>query len=511
MFSRRLFLATSGAALWLPAAARAHSHKYHFTLGVASGSPRETSVILWTRLAPEPLNGGGMPDGLVHVRYRVCSDEGMRNELRSGLVPTSHLKGHSVHARIDGLEPGREYFYQFYYGHDESPVGRTKTADRNAREAKLAVANCQAWETGYYAAYRDMADWTPDAVIHVGDYIYEGGVSTLGKVDRPSGGIRLQYEVVRQHNSNEITTLRDYRNRYALYRGDPHLQAAHAAAPWIVAMDDHEVDNNWAGMVPQDPDKQTSAEFALRRRAAFQAYYEHMPIELPPSMMELGGELQMYGAYRFGPAHINLLDTRQYRSDQVCGDGFPGEPPCDDAQNPARTMTGKVQEDWLLEQLKQSDARYNVLAQQTWFAPYDYVDDPQNNKRNMDQWDGYPVQRQRIIDALAQDVSNPVILSGDWHCAAAMMVHKDPDNPATEPVARNFAATSISSICSWYGRIDQARDANPHAKYVNGQDRGYLRCIAGERDWTTVFRTVADAASPDSPVGTATEIALKDM
>ncbi|GGB67423.1 alkaline phosphatase D family protein [Henriciella pelagia] len=511
MFTRRLFLASSSAALWVPALARAQSDKYHFTLGVASGTPRETSVILWTRLAPDPFNGGGMAPGLVDVRYRVCRDEAMRQEVRAGLVSTSHLKAHAVHARIDGLEPGREYFYQFYYGDDESPIGRTKTTDPRAGEARLALANCQAWETGYYAAYRDMAEWAPDAVIHVGDYIYEGGVAPLGPVRREYGGVTLDYSVVRQHNSPEITTLDDYRNRYALYRSDRHLQAAHAAAPWIVAMDDHEVDNNWAGLIPQDPDKQSDFEFAVRRQAAFQAFYEHMPIELPPNMMRLGGEMQMYGAYRFGPAQVNLLDTRQYRSDQVCGDGFPGDPPCTALDDPSRTMTGEVQEAWLLAQLRNSDARYNVLAQQTWFAPFDYVDDPENRKRNMDQWDGYPVQRQRIIDALASDVSNPVILSGDWHCAAAMTVHKDPDDPSTRPVAQNFAATSISSICSWHGRIDEARQANPHVKYANGTDRGYLRCIAGARDWTASFRTVADAADPDSPVSAHAEMTLRDM
>lgn len=512
MFTRRLFLASSSAALWVPALARAQSGKYHFTLGVASGTPRDSSVILWTRLAPDPLSGGGMAPGLVDVRYRVCRDEAMRQEVRSGLVSTSHLKAHSVHARIDGLEPGREYFYQFYFGEDESPVGRTRTTDPRASEARLALANCQAWETGYYAAYRDMAEWAPDAVIHVGDYIYEGGrAAALGPVSREYAGMQLEFSVVRQHDGPEIVTLGDYRNRYALYRTDPHLQAAHAASPWIVAMDDHEVDNNWAGLVPQDPGKQSGREFALRRQAAFQAFYEHMPIEMPPNMLTMGGELQMYGAYRFGPAQVNLLDTRQYRSDQVCGDGFPGDPPCVELEDQARTMTGDVQEKWLLGQLRNSDAKYNVLAQQTWFAPFDYVDDPKNRKRNMDQWDGYPAQRQRIIDALANEVSNPVILSGDWHCGAAMTVHRDPDDPGTKPVAHNFAATSISSICSWHGRIDQARDANPHVKYANGLDRGYLRCTAGKRDWTSSFRKVADAADKASAVSTDAEMTLKDM
>ncbi|WP_300379127.1 alkaline phosphatase D family protein [Henriciella sp.] len=507
MFSRRLFLASTGAALWVPGMARAQSDKYHFTLGVASGVPRETSVLLWTRLAPEPLKGGGMARGLTTVRYRVCRDEMMRDEVRTGVVNTSHVKGHSIHLHVGGLAPGREYFYQFYFGEDESPIGRTRTSDRSAAEARLALANCQAWETGRYAAYRDIAEWAPDAVIHVGDYIYEGGIGTLRSVRPDNIEDAVAYDVVRQHNSAEIVSLYDYRNRYALYRSDPHLQAAHAAAPWLVAMDDHEVDNNWASLTPQDPEKQTPQEFALRRQAAFQAFYEHMPIELPPGV----SGLQMYGAYRFGPAQVNLLDTRQHRSDQVCGGGFPGADACDALADKGRTMTGAAQEAWLLDQLKSSDARYNVIAQQTWFAPFTYEETANGPARNMDQWDGYPVQRQRLIDAMAQDVSNPVILSGDWHSAAAMNVHRDPDRPKGAPIAHNFAATSISSVCSWSPRLEKARDLNPHAKYVNGRARGYLQCTAGAKDWQATFRTVEKVTDPDSPVNTDVEMRLKDM
>ncbi|MAP94561.1 MAG: alkaline phosphatase [Ponticaulis sp.] len=512
MFSRRLFLASASATLWLPAMSQTQSDKYHFTLGVASGCPRDTSVILWTRLAPEPLKGGGMPDGICHVRYRVCRDDAMRQEVRSGLVRTSHMKAHSVHLRLEGLEPGREYFYQFYYGQDESPVGRTRTTDRSAPSAKLALANCQAWETGHYAAYRDMADWSPDVVIHVGDYIYEGGAAkSMGPVTRDVAGYVFDFEIVRQHNSAEITSLFDYRNRYALYRTDPHLQAAHAAAPWIVAMDDHEIDNNWAGMTPQDPEKQTGVEFALRRQAALQAYYEHMPIDLPPSLTGAGGELQMYGAYRFGPAAVNLLDTRQYRSDQACGDGIIPVSQCAEASFPGRSMTGETQEAWLLDQLATSDARYNVLAQQTWFAPYNYSDTEAGVARNMDQWDGYPVQRQRLIDAMAQDVANPIVLSGDWHTGGALNIHANPDDPTSARVGHNFAATSVSSICPWYGRMDQARDANPHLKYLNGEIRGYLRFTADQRDWTSTFRHVQNPADPASSVLTDAEFKLQDM
>ena len=510
MFSRRLFLAASGAALWAPAAARAHSGHAHFTLGVASGSPRETSVILWTRLAPDPLRGGGMPPGLTEVRWRVCTDAAMRRTFRQGVARTSEAKGHSVHVHLDGLEPGREYFYQFIYGDEESPVGRTRTSDPKAATAKLAVANCQAWETGRYAAYRDLAQWTPDCVIHVGDYIYEGGQGQLGERRLQVSGEAFSVNVVRQHNSPEIVTLYDYRNRYALYKSDPHLQAAHAAAPWIMAMDDHEIDNNWAGDTPQDPEKQTRLEFAVRKLAALQAYYEHMPIEQPPILNGLEGHLQMYGAYRFGPAQVSLLDTRQHRSDQVCGQGLPDDFPCADLQNPALTMTGRQQEDWLLDQLKTSSAPFNVIASQTWFAPFEYVDDPRARKWNMDQWDGYPVQRQRIIDAMAS-TSNPVVLSGDWHCALASTVHRSPLDAKSARVGHNFAATSISSVCSWWPDVHRAKDRNAHVSYVEGRKRGYLRCEIDQKRFGAVFRTVQDAADDMSTVVTEQDIRTSDI
>ncbi|WP_019962216.1 alkaline phosphatase D family protein [Woodsholea maritima] len=502
--SRRLFLAATGAALWTPSLARAQSQNYHFTLGVASGSPRETSVVLWTRLAPDPENGGGMAPGRVQVRYRLCADGAMRQTVQDGLVQTSDAKAHSVHVTARNLEPGREYFYQFYYGEDESPIGRTRTASGAASAMKLAVATCQHYESGHFAAYKDMADWSPDCVVHVGDYIYEGRGNPVGVRNIEYRGETYTFASVRSHTGSEIQTLWDYRNRYAQYRSDPHLQTAHAAAPWIMAMDDHEIDNNWAGNIPQDPEKQTLEEFLIRKRAAFQAYYEHMPLEEAPSL----AGLQQYNAYIFGPAQINLLDTRQYRSDQVCGDGFPSDQTCPDLMNPARTMTGDVQEAWLMEQLRSSGARYNVLAQQTWFAPYRYTS---GREYNMDQWDGYPVQRQRLIDALSRDVANPIVLSGDWHSAAAMAIHKEPENPNSQKIGHEFAATSISSHCSWAGRLHEAENGNDHVAYLNGHKRGYLRCSADERAWTSTYRTVNDPYDPNSTCTSDAELKTSDF
>jgi alkaline phosphatase D len=489
MITRRSFLlSSSGVVLLTSSLGHARTDKYPFTLGVASGCPRESSVVLWTRLAPAPLEGGGMPPEDTAVRYRICRDPGMKQAVRDGVYVASEQWGHSVHVRVDGLEPGREYWYQFHCGEDDSPIGRTRTASVDDAAVRLAVASCQHYETGYFSAYADMAQWAPDCVIHVGDYIYEGAANAAGNT-------------VRRHNGAEIVTLWDYRNRHALYRSDPQLQAAHAASPWIMAMDDHEIDNNWAGETPQDPWAQTRLEFSVRKLAALQAYYEHMPLERPPTLRGVDAELRLYNAFRFGPAQVHLLDTRQYRSDQACGDGTLDTSQCEQLQDPTRTITGAAQEAWLLGKLGKSQARYNVLAQQTWFSPYRYNPRSEPAKKNVDQWDGYPLQRQRIIDALAT-VQNPVVLSGDWHCGAAMAIHRDPDDPKSPRVGYEFTSTSISSRCGWADNLHNSKGHNPHAMYVNADSRGYLRCIADAKDWTAQFRVVADPSLAGSPVRT---------
>ncbi len=267
MITRRFFMAVGGATVSIPKAF-AQSDKYHFTLGVASGCPRPDGIVLWTRLAPEPWRGGGRLPGKALVRYRLCSDQAMRRTVRDGIVETSDAKAHSVHVVLRGLEPGRDYWYQFTYGADESPIGRTRAANAAATTAKFALASCHAYEAGHFAAYADIAAWSPDCVIHIGDYIYEGAPNILGMRSAKVGGFQVSWENIRQHAGPETVTLWDYRNRYALYKSEAALQAAHAAAPWIAAPDDHEVDNNWAGDIPQDPWAQTPLEFKVRKLAA---------------------------------------------------------------------------------------------------------------------------------------------------------------------------------------------------------------------------------------------------
>lgn len=512
MISRRLFVGLTGMGLILPASlVRAQIRTNPFSLGVASGTPRQDSVILWTRLAPEPLQGGGMPAGDVEVRYRVWEDAEMRRLFREGNVVAPEADAHSVHLKLDGLKPGRDYWYRFAVGDYESPVGRTRTANRGAKSAKLALASCQNWQSGYFAAYTDMAAWAPDCVIHVGDYIYEGGAGTLGSRQVEKPGETQTFRTVRQHNSAEINTLWDYRNRYALYKGDLSLQAAHAASPWLVSMDDHEVDNNWAGAIPQDPWAQTALEFKVRKLAAFKAWYEHMPVERPPTLAGIDTSLQMYGTYRFGPAQVHLLDTRQYRSDQVCGTGFPGQEICNDLADPKRTLLGKDQEDWLKRALDESDAQFNVLASQIWMAPYRFSAANAAARVNMDAWDGYPVARNRMLETIGTGVANPVVVSGDWHCAAAMTIHADPNNASSRRIGHEFAGTSISSDCGWMHEMDKLRSENPHVRHLNARQRGYCRFDVSTRNWTTSYRVVDDPYDPKSACRTDIELRTHEM
>lgn len=325
---------------------------YPFTLGVASGDPLSDSVVLWTRLAPDPLNGGGMPKQAVPVKWEVAKDEHFRKIVRKGTEMAKPSLAHSIHVEADGLEPNKVYYYRFKTGHELSPVGKTKTLPApgaNVPQMTFAFASCQQYEHGYYTAYKHMAKEKLDLVFHLGDYIYEYGpneyVSKTGNV--------------RTHNSAEIITPQDYRNRHAQYRSDANLKAAHAAFPWVVTWDDHEVENNYANKIPEKG--QSVEAFVLRRAATYQAYYEHMPLRI--SSLPNGPDMQLYRHFTYGNlASFNVLDTRQYRDDQANNDG--NKPPSDESRNPNRTLLGKEQEQWLFNNLGSSTAHWNVLAQQ---------------------------------------------------------------------------------------------------------------------------------------------------
>ncbi len=298
-----------------------------FTLGVASGEPEPDGVVLWTRLAPQPLDGGGMPDRAVPVEWEIAADEGLRRVVRRGVAAALPQHAHTVHVEVGGLRPATWYWYRFRADGHLSRVGRTRTAPaRSASPPRLrfAFASCQNFQDGFWPAYAGMAAEDLELVVHLGDYIYEGGVNAGAP---------------RQHNSAEIVTLADYRNRHALYRGDPALQAAHAAFPWLLTFDDHEVENNYAGAIPENPAE--ASGFLARRAAAYQAYWEHLPLRR--RQRPHGPDLLLYRQAAFGDLlELRLLDTRQYRTDQPCGDGL--QVRCPAALDPAATMTGPAQE-----------------------------------------------------------------------------------------------------------------------------------------------------------------------
>jgi alkaline phosphatase D len=485
-------MAVAGEA---PAAPAPRFRGNPFTLGVASGDPLPDGVVLWTRLAPEPLQGGGMPRERLAVRWRIAADDRMRRIVRQGSAMAAPELAHSVHVEAGGLEPARDYWYQFSIGGEESSIGRTRTApapSQTPSEFRFAFASCQHFEQGLFTAFEHMAEESLDAVIHLGDYIYEGAA---------------QNGRVRRHNSAEIESLADYRNRYALYRGEPLLQQVHARFPWIVTWDDHELDNNYAGETPEDG--MPPARFLERRANAYQAYYEHMPLRR--SSLPRGSRMQLYRALRFGSlAEFTVLDTRQYRTDQPCGDG--NKPQCPAALVESATMLGPAQERWLLDRLSRSSARWNVIAQQVMMAKVDRMPGPEH-AYSMDQWSGYEAARRRILVFLEERrPSNPVVITGDIHSNWVADLKHNWQDPASPALATEFVGTSISSGGDGADSTplaDKYRPENPHVRFFNAQ-RGYVRCSITPERWTADYRIVDFVTRPGSPMRTRASFVVEN-
>ena len=504
-YTRRNFLATTGslaaAAVW---ASRAEGvvrrdvvfSEYPFTLGVASGDPSSDGVVLWTRLAPKPLSGGGMPPEPVEVAWQVAEDEKFGKVVRQGTTVASPDWGHAVHVEVEGLQPARWYWYQFQAGGETSPVGRTRTMptiDAVSPALRFAFASCQHFETGYYTAYEHMLKDDLDLVFHLGDYIYEGP----GRDDR-----------VRKHVGGKLSTLEDYRNRYAQYRGDPALRAMHAAAPWIVTWDDHEVENNYAGPFPEDL-RVSQADFLARRALAYQAYYEHMPLRR--ATLPHGSDMPIYRRIPFGQlANFYVLDTRQYRTDQPCGDGR--KKPTEAVYDPQATILGEAQRNWLLDGLASSAARWNVLAQQVMVARIDYAAG-EAEILDMDKWCGYEADRRRLLSFLGERrIRNPVVLTGDIHTNWACDLATDFDKRDNRPVGVEFVGTSISSSGDGL-RVPKNSDSlaaeNPCVKFYNAE-RGYVRCAVSPREWRSDFQVVEYVTRPGAPPITRASFVVED-
>ncbi len=456
-----------------------------FALGVSSGDPLPGAVVIWTRLTPAATDSWAKDR--VQVQWEVATDEKMTSIVRKDSTFATPELGHSVHVDVTGLNANRWYFYRFRAGREVSAVGRTKTApaanDKNA-QLNFAFASCQHWETGYYTAYKDMAKQDLDLVVHLGDYIYEReGVD--GRV--------------RKHTGKEINSLTDYRNRYALYRSDANLREVHRLFPWIVTWDDHEVDNNYAGDIPED--KQTRQAFLERRANAYQAYYEFMPLRR--TSMPQGSKLQLYRDFRFGSlAHFAVLDSRQYRTDQPCNDG--DKAPCEAVFDPKATMLGPQQEEWLKGVLKSSKANWNVLANQVMMTKVDRKAGD-GESFPMDQWAGYEAARVRMMRYFAeQKPSNPVVITGDIHTNWVADLREDWRNTAKPIVGTEFVGTSISSGGDGSDTTERTQATlpeNPQVKFFNAQ-RGYVRCKLTPKQWTSEYRVVEKVSIEGAPVTT---------
>ncbi len=458
-----------------------------FSLGVASGDPVHDGVVLWTRLAPAPLAGGGMLAVDVPVRWQVATDERFRRVVRKGTATASPKWAHSVHVDVKGLRPDAWYHYRFIVNDQVSAVGRTRTTPARGRgdHLRFLFASCQNWQAGFWPAWAFAPNEDPDLVVHLGDYIYEGGAS--------SGGVR-------QHNSPEITTLDGYRNRYGLYKGDPALQGIHATCPWVVTWDDHEVENNYAGLAPQEPAE--APAFAARRAAAYQAWWEHQPVRMAPPA---GPDLRIYRSVDWGRlARFHVLDTRQYRADQPCGTSDVGGH-CDARTAPERSLLGAEQEAWLDRSLAKSHATWDVLANQVVTTAMPLA----GTIYNLDQWDGYAAARTRLFDQFtAARTPNPIVITGDIHAAGvADLVDENPDRSPSDVVrGTEFVGTSISSSFdpALADVAEQLISALPHVRWADVRQRGYTRCDVDRHRLVARYQQAESVLQPTSPVATGT-------
>ncbi len=463
-----------------------------FTLGVASGDPTSSGGVLWTRLAPRPFEpDGGMDGQRVVVTWEVADDEGFARIVKTGRATAAPELGHSIHVDVDGLAPHRWYFYRFSAAGATSKVGRFRTtpAAGVVTPLRFAVASCQHYEQGLFTAYEHMAREEIDLVTHLGDYIYEYG-AVAGRV--------------RSHNGLEIHTVDDYRRRYALYKADPALQAAHARCPWIVTWDDHEVDNNYAGSIGENR-MESEEQVGARRASGYQAWWENQPVRVPrvKSWSNLGiTRTASWGAL----AKFWVLDCRQYRSDQACDDGS-RVTPCGDWADRSRTMLGAPQERWLDTGLGAATERWQVMANSVMVAPYDNMEGTEQ-RVSMDQWSGYPAARDRLLTSIARRAPNrTVVLTGDIHTNWVNELRTNFQRPEQPPIAAEFVGTSISSGGDGSETTalatSAARSENPHIKWQQNR-RGYISCAVDADTWTAEFRTVAYVSRPGAPVDTPT-------
>jgi alkaline phosphatase D len=487
----------AGAALapaaWTPAVAQARLAEYPFKAGIASGEPLPDSVVLWTRLVTDPqAPDAGMSPAPVAVRWEIAEDEGLKRIVGRGETLAVAEAGHAVHIEASGLKPDRDYWYRFSAGGHASAVGRTRTApafDAEVSRLRIAYGSCQKWESGYYAAHRALAAEHPDLVLFLGDYIYEKAASK---------------DALRPHPATDCLDLAGYRQRYAWYKADADLQAAHAAAPWMVTWDDHEVSNDYGGDQDRSP---TPPELFLKRRAAaYQAYYENMPLRR--TSLPVGPDMRLYRALRWGRlARLSLLDDRQHRDRRSCDEVSKGKmipASCPARSDPARSLLGASQEAWLQGELRSADARWNLLGQQTLMAEVISPDATVSN----DGWDGYAQTRRRLLEGWRDaKTANPVVLGGDVHTFFAGDLRLTPDD---RPLASQFVGGSITSFGRSREIVNGMLTLNPDLKFGDGDTRGYGLVEITPGTCEVTFRGVENALVPNSPVRNLAKFVVED-
>ncbi|MDO5032064.1 alkaline phosphatase [Corynebacterium sp.] len=496
-----------------------------FLHGVASGDPLPTSVVLWTRITPDrdSLPGSGLGED-VTVEWEIATDEGFGNIVDNGEETATAEHDHTVHVDPFGLSPETVYYYRFRVASGAhagavSPVGRTKTApDVNSTPERLnfAVASCANYESGFFCAYKDMAErgraGEIDFVVFLGDYIYE----------YPTGEYAGKKGVARPHHPVwEITTLEDYRIRYGRYRTDMHLQNAHAAAPWVVVWDDHEVaNNNWREGAENHTPGEAEGEWTRRWNDALQAYYEWMPLR--QKQLSEGGKL--YRNLRFGSLmELTMMDLRSYRDEETTSAHF---------NDPDRTLLGNEQLAWLRDTISMSDATWMVMGNSVMMAPMRLLTIPGNDAANhglqyikgstsgfalnSDQWDGYTAERDRVLEALDAREGYSFFVTGDIHSEWANDIYLGEKRVACEMVTTSISAPNVDEILTTYTGVYHAEDnstshivedaiksANPWVKHLDYDSHGYAVANLYADHVDMNYYRVSDVEDPEASVSLA--------
>ena len=474
-----------------------------FSLGVASGEPWPDNVVLWTRLVRDgQAPDGGMGTLPVEVTWQVARDEHMKDVVRSGVTLATADVAHSVHVEIGGLEPARWYWYRFQAIGVQSPIGRTRTAPAlgaSLSSVSFVATCCQHWMYGNWGAYRRMVEEKIDFILHLGDYIYES----------PSSSAAAVKQIVREVPFGVPKTLADYRRVHAHYKTDPAIQDAHAAVPWIMTWDDHEVENDYTGNSTEH--RLPRFERLQQRAAAYQAFWEHMPLRL--AQRPLGPDAIMYRRLAFGDlVDLVMLDERQYRSALPC----PPAPPardrsrrvaidnCADSLDPNRSMLGMDQERWLAKTLSEpARARWSVIGQQMQFVPHFSKTKEDKLAIRTDGWDGYAAAHQRALDMIAARPNrDTLVIGGDIHAFIAADVPAKRNDPSSSPIASHVVVGPVSSRLGDHNSLAEAMPHNPHVKFADARRHGYTRCTI-ERDRSLFeFRALDDVKDANSGITT---------